>query len=258
MIREIIAIDEALCDGCGLCVTACAEGALVIRDGKARLVSETYCDGLGACLGECPQGAITITRREAPEFDEAAVEARLAATGAGEQARGNGQDHAVMHEGAHGHDHAHVQGGCPGSAHRRRTVDADERSTVGGAGPRASLLGQWPVQLKLLNPAAPFLKGSDLLVAADCVGFAMRDFQDALLANRTIAIACPKLDDGGGYVEKLTAIIRDADIRSVTVAIMEVPCCRGLQMLVERAVAASGRDVPVNVRVVSVDGELMT
>ncbi|MEK7474384.1 MAG: 4Fe-4S binding protein [Candidatus Coatesbacteria bacterium] len=204
--RKIILIDEGRCNGCGQCVVACAEGAIEIRDGKARIVSETYCDGLGACVGECPRRALTVIEREAPGFDEAAVARHLAGTeGAG----------------------AHAPAACPGSA--VRSLGGAPAVPASSAGPAApSRLANWPVQLALVPPGAPFLRGADLLVCADCVPAAVPDFHERYLAGRALVVGCPKLDDLGAHRDKLAAILREAGPRSVTVLRMEVPCCSAL------------------------------
>lgn len=205
MKRKIVRIDEERCDGCGLCVPGCAEGALRIVDGKARLVRDRYCDGLGECLGVCPKDAITIEEREAEPFNL---------------------------EGGHQ--------GCPGSM----------------AGPTVEDSRQWPLQLHLVPVNAPFWRDAELLVAADCVPVAFPGFHDTLLKGRRVIIACPKLDDTAGYLEKLTGIIGANRIRSVTVAHMEVPCCSGLVRLVKEAVERSGRNIPVSYIRIGVDGRL--
>ncbi len=225
--REIIRIDKEKCNGCGQCVTACAEGAIAIIDGKAELVSEVYCDGLGACLGHCPMDAITIERREAPAFDEEAVRKHL-----------ERQKAAVS-----------PPQGCPGMKMMQRTpLPAD------AAGPAPSQLGQWPVQLQLVSPTASYFAGSDLLIAADCVAFAMGDFHNTLLKGRSLAIACPKLDETDGYVEKLARIISLNELHSLTVARMEVPCCSGLVRLVSAAREMSGIRIDLKEIVLSLDG----
>lgn len=256
--RKVIRIDEAKCDGCGQCVLACAEGAIAIVDGKARLVSDTYCDGLGACLGECPQGALTIEEREAAEFDEAAVRDHL---------RRLGQPHApTPHHPAHPAPsaplHLHHGGGCPGSAVRSfrpaaaaTPCCADEARAATPAADSA--LGHWPVQLHLVPPRAAFLQGADLLLAADCAAFACGDFHARFLADHAVTIACPKLDDTGPYLEKLTRIFADNDLRSLHVVQMEVPCCFGLERLARQALAASGKAIPLQVTTIGVRGEVL-
>jgi Pyruvate/2-oxoacid:ferredoxin oxidoreductase delta subunit len=245
MKRNIVKIDENLCNGCGQCVSACAEGAIQMVNGKAKLVSDNYCDGLGACLGECPQGAITIEEREAASFDEEAVARHLTAP----KATARIVPAPV------------VAGGCPGMQARVLRADmARPASRAGGANasstPSPSMLGQWPVQLHLVSPQAAYFADCDLLVAADCVAFAMGNFHESLLAGRAVVIACPKLDDITPYAEKLAAILSRNNVRSVTVAIMEVPCCRGLMSLVVKAIEGSGKDIPLSLRVIGLDGEV--
>ncbi|MBU2601435.1 MAG: 4Fe-4S binding protein [Actinobacteria bacterium] len=271
--REMIRIDESLCNGCGLCVPACAEGALEIVDGKARIAAEFYCDGLGACLGECPEGALTIEVREAAEFDEVAVEARLRELGRPSLAA-SGHDHSNGHA-AHGHtahaaQHqaaeapaAHV--GCPGSLARdmRRPETASARASTAQPDsadqrPAESLLQNWPVQLGLVNPNAPFLQNADLLIAADCAPFAYRDFHSEFLEGRSLVIACPKLDDAQAHLEKLAMLFHAAQPRSVSVVRMEVPCCGGLVALATRAADVAGLKVPVEEIVVSIGGERLS
>lgn len=235
-VREIVRIDEELCDGCGDCVPACAERAIAIIDGTARLVGEVLCDGLGACLGHCPQGAITIERREAAPFDERAVAVHLA---------GDAVDDRPV-------------GGCPSIRPRAvlpigRPPTSPEPSSDARAG-----LRQWPVQLHLLHPAAPFLQQADLVLTADCVAVAHPDFHAELLRGRALAIACPKLDHGqDAYLEKLVTMIDHAGIRSLEVVVMEVPCCGGLVQLAARAARAADRDVPVTVTTVAIDGRII-
>ncbi len=236
MRRKIISIDEEKCDGCGLCVPACHEGALQLVDGKARLVKESFCDGLGDCLGECPRGAITIEEREAEAFDPEAV---------GEGAPVGAEEPLPC--------------GCPGIMTRR--IERRHGQAVGAGGDgrdgaRPSRLSQWPVQLRLLNPSAPYWDGADLLVAADCVLAAYGPFQEELLAGRKLVMACPKLDETSGYAEKLASILRENDIRSVTVARMEVPCCSGIVALVEEALRSSGKVIPYRRMVIGIDGEV--
>jgi NAD-dependent dihydropyrimidine dehydrogenase PreA subunit len=233
-LRTIIRIDEEKCNGCGQCVEACAEGALQLVEGKARLVSESYCDGLGACIGECPQGAISFERRVAEDFDEKAVEAHL---------RRSGREPAVPL----GHDHA----GCPGAAARQFQPAGHAGRSTG----QASALGQWPVQLALVPPTAPYFQGADLLVSADCVPFAYADYHADLLSGKAVVVGCPKLDDAEFYVQKLAAILSASDIRSITVATMEVPCCRGLERIVRRAMAEAGENLPIEVVTVGIRGE---
>ncbi len=244
--RDIVAIDQELCDGCGDCISACAEGAIELVNGKATLVSDVYCDGLGACLGHCPQGAITVTRREAEPFDEAAVEQRLSSQRQLTAVQGFPQAQA-----------APMSSGCPGSRQLAfEPAGFSDRTSPTAVAPSA--LRQWPVQLHLLSPSAPFLAGSDLLLAADCTAFAVGGFHREHLEGRTLAIACPKLDSQQeSYFEKLVAMIDHARITSLTVLVMEVPCCGGLVRLAESALAAAHRDIPLHVQVVSVRGEVV-
>ena len=226
MIRRIIHIDEEKCNGCGKCVHACHEGAIDLVNGKARLMREHYCDGLGDCLPSCPTGAITFEEREAPAYDEAAVKAAQAAKPA-----------------------AHT--GCPGS--RIRQMAAKAPAAAGE--PVSGQLTNWPVQIKLAPTAGPTFAGRDLLIAADCTAYTYGDFHRRFLSGRTLLIGCPKLDMVD-YSEKLTAIFRGNDIRSVTLLRMEVPCCGGLEHAVKTALAARGKDIPLTVQVVNIDGTL--
>lgn len=235
MKRQIIRIDEEKCNGCGQCIPSCAEGALQIVNGKARLIADKLCDGLGACLGDCPQDALIIEERDTDEFDEEAVHKHLEA-----------QKQEVPQEQSFGC-------GCPGT-HARTLAAKKEPVALSEAENTPSELGQWPVQLKLLNPAAPYLKNADLLVAADCVPFAYPDFHRNLLRGRAVAVGCPKLDDAMAYVDKLAEIVRVNDLRSITVAHMEVPCCSGLISVVREAVKRSGSNVPVETVKITLDG----
>ena len=225
MIRKIIRIDEEKCNGCGRCVHACHEGAIDLVNGKARLMREHYCDGLGDCLPACPTGAIRFEEREAPAYDEAAVKASQAAKAA-----------------------AHT--GCPGSRIRQMAAKAPA-----AAGEMPGQLTNWPVQIKLAPTNGSAFAGRDLLIAADCTAYTYGDFHRRFLAGRTLLIGCPKLDMVD-YAEKLTAIFRENDIRSVTLLRMEVPCCGGLEYAVKTALANSGRDIPLTVQIVRIDGTL--
>jgi len=271
--RNIVEIDENKCNGCGLCVSACAEGAIQIIDGKARLVSDVYCDGLGACLGHCPQDAIRIVQREAAPFDQQAVERHLAAMRMCEAAAGNQPTHAPASpaSNAHSPDSAllssasgaakiPVHSGCPGLA----VMDLSRPPAAASAGDsQAAELGQpsalrnWPVQLKLVPPHAPYLAGADLLLAADCVPFALADFHRRFLQGRVLLVGCPKLDDAQFYVEKLAAILQTARPRSLTVIHMEVPCCTALVRIAQAALQAAGSNLPVQEVTVSVRGEVL-
>ncbi|MDW7727758.1 MAG: 4Fe-4S binding protein [Candidatus Methanoperedens sp.] len=239
MNRDIVFIDEEKCNGCGLCIPNCAEGALKIIDGKAKLVDDSFCDGLGACLGHCPQDAIQVIEREAPEFDEAAVEKHLKGM---ELA-----DVTVVNE---------VACGCPGSmAVDFRTERKTHEAQAGVSDRQESGLRQWPVQMTLVSPGAPYFKDSELLVAADCVPFAYANFHSDFLAGKSLVIGCPKLDDAASYVEKLAAILKNNTIKSITLVNMEVPCCFGLQSIVEEAVKKSGRVLPIRKTVITIRGE---
>jgi len=221
VMRNIVKIDEEKCNGCGDCVNACAEGAIKVVDGKAKLVSEIYCDGLGACLGHCPQDAITVERREANEFDEEATKDYLAK----KESPSPPQSRFV----------------CPGTMVQNLRDRPEPAAGSGAAAP--SQLGQWPVQLKLVSPQAPYFANSDLVLVADCVPFAMGDFHDRFLKNRSIAIGCPKLDDSRFYIDKLAEIIKMNELNSLTVIHMEVPCCSGLTYIAKEAIAGSGAEL---------------
>ena len=239
--RKIIEIDEEKCDGCGNCVLSCAEGAIEIIDGKAKVIADKYCDGLGACIGDCPQDALHIIEREADEFDEEAVEELL---------KSKKQPAAPLMGG----------GGCPGSAMKTFNTApkahdcncANEARPVGGG---QSALGHWPVQIRLVPAGAPFLKDADLLIAADCVPVAYPSFHADLLDGKAVMVGCPKFDDAQMYVEKLTQVFQQSGIKSITCVIMEVPCCSGLPAIIQKALAASGMEIPYEEVVISVQGE---
>ena len=334
MQRDIIKIDEEKCNGCGMCVPNCHEGALQVIDGKVRLVSELMCDGLGACIGHCPEDAITIEKREAEPYDEIAVISEmvkkgvntvvahlkhlkdhheygyleegttwlevhaaelpfdLAAvldavnSGRGPATDGEGggqpqqnrhqhmhqqenqhmhqQEHQHMHQHQHGlqqesqqmHGHQHRHGGgCPGSAER---IIAPAPAFAAPASDIPSQLTHWPVQMHLVNPNSPAYRGADLLLAADCVAFSMGSFHNRFLKGKSLAIACPKLDHGTEtYVEKLTVMIDTARVNTITVVMMEVPCCGGLMQMVRAAMARASRKVPVKTIIVSIDGKIL-
>jgi NAD-dependent dihydropyrimidine dehydrogenase PreA subunit len=235
MLRDILEIDEELCDGCGDCVPSCAEGALAVVDGKLRVVDDAKCDGAGACIGTCAKGALKIIEREAPAFDETLVDHALASP----------PPKPVTLS------HAHGAGGCPGS---RAAMWDSPCAPEGAKLEQPSELRQWPVQLHLVSPAAPFWTGKHLLLCADCVPFALGQFHSEMLAGRSLAIACPKLDDPSGYIDKLTAILSSHAIPSLTVAIMEVPCCRGLVQIAMTAVRNAAYAGQVEVLTVSLKG----
>jgi ferredoxin len=237
-----VKIDQEKCNGCGQCATACAEGAIAIVDGKARLISETYCDGLGACLGECPQGAITTEVREADKFDPAAVEEHLARQG------------RAHHAGEHVHPAAGPAFACPGSA--PAALDREPESARQGGEAIPSHLANWPVQIRLVPPTAPYLRGARLVVAADCTPFAFADFHRRFLAGRVLLIGCPKLDDAAFYREKLAQIIGPNGIQDIEVLYMEVPCCSGLVRVVRDAVADLGQQIPLTLTKIGIHGEI--
>jgi NAD-dependent dihydropyrimidine dehydrogenase PreA subunit len=314
MKREIIRIDEDLCNGCGICIPNCHEGALQIVDGKARLISDLMCDGLGACIGHCPEGAITMETREAVPYNEKAVMEEMISKGkntiiahlkhlkdhnefgflkegvafllanreragfdvdevletvhahkpggsAKPEVKAPQHQHQHQHQGqahAHAHAHPHPQGGggCPGS--RSMTIERDNISLAGGVASTdaPSELRQWPVQMHLINPAAGYFQGSDVVIAADCVAFAAGNFHGKYLKGKTVAIACPKLDSNMEvYVSKITSLIDDAKVNTVTVIMMEVPCCGGLLRLVKAGTEKATRKVPLKMIIIGINGE---
>ena len=247
-VREVVEIDEQLCDGCGDCIPACAEGAIQIIDGKARLIGDMYCDGLGACLGICPQGAITVIRREADSYDEGAVEEHLKSVA--ERAGTDGGVAVLPMAPSQAH-----QPSCPGS---KAAAWEGPRLTDRSGEPIASGLRQWPVQLHLLAPTAPFLDNRELLLAADCVAYAVGGFHRDHLDGRALAIACPKLDSHQEiYIDKLATMMDDGGITGLTVMVMEVPCCSGLAQLVQEARRRATRTVPLKALVVGVRGDIL-
>jgi Pyruvate/2-oxoacid:ferredoxin oxidoreductase delta subunit len=240
--RKIIEIDEGRCSGCGQCATACAEGAIEIIGGKAKLVSEVYCDGLGACIGECPEDALTIIERESEEFDPEAVEERMKEKAHTETKQ---ETMACGCPSAHIHTFAPDAGKVP-----HKPVDLRVASSP-------SVLSHWPVQIKLIPPHAPFLKGADLLVAADCTSVAYPDFHRTLLPGKAVLIGCPKFDDVDEYVQKFVDIFRQANVKSVTVVDMEVPCCSKLPALVRHAMTLAEKNIPFSEIVISVRGQII-
>jgi ferredoxin len=270
--RKIINIDEARCNGCGDCIPNCPEGALQIIDGKARLISDLFCDGLGACIGHCPQDAIAVQEREAEPYDEKKVMKNIVRQGE------NVIKAHLLHLKDHGErgylkealqylkdnnislpelgDPAYMHHGCPGS----KVMDlgrskAKEESRTQKQGDVTSRLAQWPVQIMLIPPSAPFFKGADLLIAADCVPFAYGDFHSDLLKSRALLVGCPKLDDAESYKKKITEIFKSNDINSVACAHMEVPCCFGMVSVVKSAIEASGKDIPFTDITITIKGK---
>lgn len=293
MKRTIIKIDEELCNGCEACVQGCHEGALQMIDGKARMVSELFCDGLGACIGDCPVGAITLEEREAEPYDEIATIERMIPKGErtiiahlkhlkdhGEteylkqgvsylRSKGVELNFSEVHN--HGGAgcaskpaaHQHGGGGCPGSREMsfgapKVTPQAFSMAPQASAPAGASQLRQWPVQLHLLNPQAGYFRSADVVLAADCVPFSFPDFHNRYLAGKTLAIACPKLDSNQEvYMDKLVSMIVNSQINTLTVVIMEVPCCGGLLRMAQKAVEMSGRKIPVKLAVIGIQGDVL-
>jgi ferredoxin len=296
MLRKIIQIDEEKCTGCGLCIPNCHEGALQIIDGKARLISDLFCDGLGACLGYCPEGAIEIVEREAKAYSETLVMEQMAKQGRNtilahlEHLRDHKEydllKEAVVYIKEHNidlspssqttqinhsminfpnSDQANEEAkqssvcGCAGSKTMDFRIDQEKVNAAISSAPALSELHQWPVQLHLLNPQASYFKNADVVLAADCAAFAMGDFHQKFLKNKTLAIACPKLDTNKeSYVEKITSMVRDANINTLTVVMMEVPCCGGLLQMAKIAVQHSGRNIPLKKAIIGVQGEVLT
>ena len=287
MKRDVVHIDHDLCNGCGECVPGCHEGALQIIDGKAVLISDLLCDGLGACIGHCPVGAITIEKREAEAYDEIKVMQLMVP---------KGKNTVIAHL-KHLKDHneidflkqgvqylkenatslpfsfddvvravhkpqvsimaEHQGGGCPGS--RTMSFAKPAQTAPSGDGNAPSQLRQWPVQLHLVNPSASYFKDADVVIAADCVAFAMGNFHERFLKGKALAIACPKLDSNQEvYIDKITSLIDNARINTLTVVIMQVPCCGGLQRMTQMALANASRKIPLKVAVISVEGEVLS
>lgn len=292
MIREIVKIDRELCNGCELCIPNCHEGALQMIDGKATLVSELMCDGLGACLGHCPVGAITIEKREAQDYNEIEVMKRVTKEGKNVVVAHlrhldehnevaylrQGIEFLQQNEGAfsfstrevikamaeindetHQHEHQHTACGCPGSQektiepkHKVAQLHIQEEAKV------ESELSQWPIQMHLINPAASYFKGADILLAADCSAFAYGNFHQKFLKGKKMIMACPKLDHGQDiYMQKLIHLIQHSQIRSLQVIMMEVPCCFGLSKMVDAALAHATNKIPVTRTIISISGEIL-
>jgi ferredoxin len=242
MIRTIINIDREKCNGCGLCVNACHEGAIAMVDGKAELIRDDYCDGLGNCLPACPTSAITFVEREAAAYDEAAVQENM----------------DKKKEAVHQHPHHDLPCGCPGSQARalKRETEPKAVHAPAYAEKPESQLQQWPVQIKLVPVNAPYFDGANLLIAADCAAYAYANFHNDFIRNHITVIGCPKLDEGD-YSEKLTAILANNDIKSVTIVRMEVPCCGGIQNAAITALKNSGKMIPWQVVTISTTGEIL-
>jgi NAD-dependent dihydropyrimidine dehydrogenase PreA subunit len=233
-VRKIVQIDEEKCDGCGICAQACDEGAIQMIDGKAKLLNESHCDGLGACIGECPRGAITLEEKRAESYDEK----------------------AAHHHKAHTKHAEPEKCSCPSM----QIAQFDRKAA--GAAPRCehsqSMLGHWPVQLALVPPEAPFLKGAELLLVSDCVPFAYADFHRDFLSGKSVLVACPKLDDAQAHLDKLTLILRKSTIKSITVVRMEVPCCSGLTAIAKQALKLSQKDIPLKEVVIGLRGDILS
>jgi len=244
--RKIIKIDESLCNGCGECISACAEGAIELHDGKARVVSDSFCDGLGACLAVCPQGALRIEEREAEQFDEMAAKEHLKAAGPVGRAGLN------QHQGRH--ECAGAVSPCTAPISMKREGGMNRMEKKGESGEN-ELCG-WPIQMRLVRPWAPYLQGSRLLVAGDCTAFAYPAIQQDFIRGRVALVGCPKLDETEPFVEKLAEILRQNEIKDITILHMTVPCCSQLLELVAQAVSRSGKDVPVKSHVVGIEGKL--
>jgi ferredoxin len=291
MKRKIIRIDEEKCTGCGLCIPNCHEGAMQLIDGKARLISDLFCDGLGACIGHCPEGAIEIIEREAEPYDERKVMEMMVPKGRNtilahlehlrdhneqeflQQAIDYLKENNIMMSPEKKENHAHGECGCPGSMardFRENDVKPDANAmpvtvTTGHAPSQpetdaipTSELRQWPVQLHLLNPQASYFKNADVVLAADCAAFAMGNFHARFMKGKSIAIACPKLDSNKeSYIQKLTSMITDTKINSLTVVMMEVPCCGGLLQMAQTARTSAGRNIPIKQAIVSLQGEVI-
>lgn len=286
MKRTIIKIDEDLCNGCGLCVEGCHEGALQLIDGKARMISDLYCDGLGACIGDCPVGAITLEEREAEPYDEIKVMQKI--TPKGEATIIAHLNHLIDHDQmeffelgiryikekklkvnlskikTHKNEEkmnnkvheSPFSGGCPGSKMVFSTTQQDINSSTNNS-EQTSELRQWPVQLHLVNPQAPYFQNADVLLAADCVAFSMGNFHSKYLKGKGLAIACPKLDSGKDvYLEKLIAMINNSNVNTLTVIMMEVPCCTGLLQIAKMATEQAERKIPVKALIVGIDGKV--
>ncbi|MEN8246008.1 MAG: 4Fe-4S binding protein [Thermodesulfobacteriota bacterium] len=239
VMRKIIEIDEERCDGCGQCVPGCAEGALEIIDGKAKVVADVFCDGLGACIGECPNDALTLIEREAEEFDEEAVEEHLDNL----KAKDGDQKMAC---------------GCPSSQIQSfMTTACDDANQPAAIAGTESALAHWPIQINLVPPHAPFLKNADLLVVADCAPLAFPNFHSRFLKGRAVMMGCPKFDDAEAYIEKFAQVFSTAELKSITTVVMEVPCCSGLPFIIKKGLEKSGKNIPLTEVVISTQGKIL-
>ncbi|MCK5516386.1 MAG: 4Fe-4S ferredoxin [Desulfobulbaceae bacterium] len=249
-VRKIIKIDEELCDGCGQCVPDCAEGSLKIINGKAKLVADNLCDGLGACLGSCPTGALQIIERNADEFDEDAVEVFLAE----EKKKAEVKAAKTMDCGCAS---THIQSFKPMVAAPQPTPcqSANIPVNIPSAGSADSALTHWPVQIRLIPPHAPFLQNSDILIAADCTAVTVRNFQEKYLEGKIVMMGCPKFDDAESYIQRFAEIIQTCNLKSLTILIMEVPCCSSMNVIVKKAIEKAGKTVPVEQITISTRGE---
>lgn len=255
--RKIVCIDEERCNGCGQCVAACAEGAIELKGGKARLVAERYCDGLAACLGECPADAISIIEKEADSFDPEAVEKYLAGK-KGTGASVENHDESIEPPSFDPAGPPTLPCGCPST--QLQTFSSPNSSSTGensDAARQTTRLTHWPVQIRLVPPTAPFLKNADLLVASDCTPLAYPNFHEDLLKGKVVMMGCPKFDDTAEYIDKFTRIFATAGIKSVTVAIMEVPCCSKMPAIVETAMKESGKKIPMEILVIGAKGNIV-
>ncbi|MGA1872779.1 MAG: ATP-binding protein [Thermoplasmatota archaeon] len=270
VMRQIISIDHDRCTGCGLCVPDCPEGALQIIDGKAHLISDIFCDGLGACIGTCPEGAIRTIEREAEEYSERLTMENIIKAGSnvikahlkhlkdhGQTGYFNEAVEVLKEKGIEvpSLEEEELPCGCPGTIMKK--LDPVEESDRPEGGERTSALRQWPVQIHLLHPKAPFFENSHLLILADCVAAANPNLHSQLIHGKTVAMGCPKLDDARAYIKRLSEILRQNRIKSVTVATMEVPCCSGMVRIAEEAVKLSGKELPLIKEMISLRGELM-
>jgi len=277
--RKIIKIDENRCNGCGLCIPNCPEGALQIIGGKARLVSDLFCDGLGACIGHCPQGAISVEERESGKYDEKKVMENIVVQGINvikahlRHLRDHGEEEFLkqameylkqknidissedMSQNTFLHGHVHGAGGCPGSRVLDFGKEKDSRIEKSSGSRSISQLRQWPVQIMLVPESAPYFENADLLIAADCVPFAYADFHQDLLRMKILLVGCPKLDDAERYKNKLKGIFKNNNVRSVTCAHMEVPCCFGMMHIITSAIAESKKDIPYSEITIGVKGQ---